>query len=109
MPIGVMLRAASGTYADPRVEPYADPVLDLFMHDRIGTGELGVVRGGSRLPAYCTDKERERILAVLRRSTKPEDRLARDFKAFHRIFLQGSVLKCPRYFRRGRWICRYPS
>jgi hypothetical protein len=52
------------------------PFSTFFMHDRIGTPVNWVLStAGRAYLAYCPDKERERILAVLSRSTKTDDRL----------------------------------
>jgi IclR family mhp operon transcriptional activator len=68
------------------------PFSTFFMHDRIGTPVNWVLSAvGRAYLAYCPDKERERILAVLSRSTKTEDRLARDSKRFYRILAETRV------------------
>jgi IclR family mhp operon transcriptional activator len=54
-------------------------------HPRIGWLLTGV---GRAYLAFCPDKEREGILQRLRKSDKPEDRLARDPKRLERIFAE---------------------
>lgn len=65
------------------------PFSTFFMHDRVGTPVNWVLSAvGRAYLAHCPDKERERILAVLRKSEKPEDRLARDPKRLDRILAE---------------------
>lgn len=58
----------------------------VFLHDRVGTPinwTLSAV--GRAYLAHCPDSEREKILAVLRKSALPENRLARDDKRLQQI------------------------
>jgi IclR family mhp operon transcriptional activator len=60
-----------------------------FMHDRIGTPVNWTLSAvGRAYLAFCPDKERDRILALLRKSELPEDRLARDPKRLERILTE---------------------
>ena len=54
-------------------------------HPRIGWLLTGV---GRAYLAFCPEKERECILQRLRKSDKPEDRLARDPKRLERVFAE---------------------
>ena len=65
------------------------PFSTFFMHDRIGTPVNWVLSAvGRAYLAYCPEKERERILAPLRKSGKTEDGLAGDLKRLDRILAQ---------------------
>jgi IclR family transcriptional regulator, mhp operon transcriptional activator len=60
-----------------------------FMHDRIGTPVNWTLSAvGRAYLAFCPDKERDRILALLRKSKQPEDRLARDPKRLECILAE---------------------
>jgi IclR family mhp operon transcriptional activator len=60
-----------------------------FMHDRIGTPVNWTLSAvGRAYLAFCPDKERDRILALLRKSELPENRLARDPRRFERILTE---------------------
>jgi IclR family mhp operon transcriptional activator len=62
------------------------PFSTVFMHDRVGTPVNWVLSAvGRAYLAYCPEKERERILALLRKSDLPENRLARDDKRLRQI------------------------
>jgi IclR family mhp operon transcriptional activator len=57
-----------------------------FAHQRVGTPINWVLSAvGRAYLAFCPEKERERILVLLRESDKAENRLARDTKRFDRI------------------------
>lgn len=65
------------------------PFSTYFMHDRVGMPVNWVLSAvGRAYLAYCPPKERERILALLRRSDKPENWLAQDVKCFDRILTE---------------------
>jgi IclR family mhp operon transcriptional activator len=65
------------------------PFSTFFMHDRIGTPVNWVLSAvGRAYLAYCPEKERERILAPLRKSGKTEDGLAGDLKRLDRILAE---------------------
>ena len=60
-----------------------------FMHDRIGTPVNWTLSAvGRAYLAFFFDKGRDRILALLRKSELPEDRLARDPKRLERILTE---------------------
>jgi IclR family mhp operon transcriptional activator len=60
-----------------------------FMHDRIGTPVNWTLSAvGRAYLAFCPDNERDRILALLRKSELPEDRLARDPKRLERVLTE---------------------
>jgi IclR family mhp operon transcriptional activator len=60
-----------------------------FLNHRVGTPVNWVLTAvGRAYLAFCPDKERERILELLRKSDKPENRLARDAKLFERILAE---------------------
>jgi IclR family mhp operon transcriptional activator len=60
-----------------------------FMQDRVGTPVNWTLSAvGRAYLAYCPDKECEKILALLRKSSEPEDRLARDPKRLERILAE---------------------
>jgi IclR family mhp operon transcriptional activator len=60
-----------------------------FTQDRIGTPVNWVLSAvGRAYLAYCPDQERQKLLAVLRRSDKAENLLARDTKRFDRILAE---------------------
>jgi IclR family transcriptional regulator, mhp operon transcriptional activator len=62
------------------------PFSTYFMHERIGKPVNWVLSAvGRAYLAYCPDKEREKILTLLRKSNKAENWLARDVKRFDRI------------------------
>jgi IclR family mhp operon transcriptional activator len=68
------------------------PFLTFFMHDRIGTPVNWVLSAvGRAYLAYCPENERARILAVLRKSGKPEDRLAGDARRLDRILTETRI------------------
>jgi len=55
------------------------PFSTVFIHDRIGTQVNWILSAvGRAYLAHCPDKERQNILALLRKSQLPENRLARD-------------------------------
>jgi IclR family mhp operon transcriptional activator len=57
-----------------------------FMEDRIGTPVNWALSAvGRAYLAFCPESERQKILALLRKSDKPEDRLARDARRVDRI------------------------
>jgi IclR family mhp operon transcriptional activator len=61
----------------------------VFMHDRIGTPVNWVLSAvGRAYLAYCPDKERQKILTLLRNSKLPEDRLARDERRLNQILAE---------------------
>lgn len=65
------------------------PFSTYFMHDRIGTPVNWVLSAvGRAYLAYCPAKERDRILALLRKSEKAENWLARDVKRLDRILAE---------------------
>ena len=60
-----------------------------FLNHRMGTPVNWVLTAvGRAYLAFCPDKERERILARLRKSDAPENRLARDTARFDRILAE---------------------
>ncbi|MBM3530855.1 MAG: helix-turn-helix domain-containing protein [Alphaproteobacteria bacterium] len=60
-----------------------------FTHDRIGTPVNWVLSAvGRAYLAYCPEHERQKILALLRKSKLPENRLAHDIKRLDRIFAE---------------------
>ena len=61
----------------------------VFMHDRIGMPVNWVLSAvGRAYLAYCPDKERQKILTLLRNSKLPEDRLARDERRLNQILAE---------------------
>jgi IclR family transcriptional regulator, mhp operon transcriptional activator len=61
--------------------------LALVSPDRIGDQIVWLMSGvGRAYLAFCPDKERQDILALLRKSDRPENRLAHDAKRLDRIF-----------------------
>jgi IclR family transcriptional regulator, mhp operon transcriptional activator len=65
------------------------PFSTIFRHDRIGTPVNWVLSAvGRAYLAYCPDKERQKILALLRNSKLPEDRLARDERRLNQILTE---------------------
>jgi IclR family mhp operon transcriptional activator len=59
------------------------------MQDRIGTPVNWILSAvGRAYLAYCPDNERQKILALLRQSDKPENRLARDSRRVDRILVE---------------------
>jgi IclR family mhp operon transcriptional activator len=65
------------------------PFAIFFMHERIGTPINWVLSAvGRAYLAYCPENERQKILAVLRKSDKPENWLARDPKRFDQILAE---------------------
>jgi IclR family mhp operon transcriptional activator len=65
------------------------PFSTAFMHDRIGTPVNWVLSAvGRAYLAHCPEKERDKILATLRRSDLPENRLARDEKRLQQILAE---------------------
>ena len=60
-----------------------------FTQDRIGTPVNWVLSAvGRAYLAYCPENERQKILALLRKSDKPENRLSRDTKRFDRVLAE---------------------
>lgn len=60
-----------------------------FLNHRIGTPVNWLLTAvGRAYLAFCPDKERERILARLRHSDAPENRMARDVRRFERILAE---------------------
>lgn len=60
-----------------------------FSQDRIGTPVNWVLSAvGRAYLAYCPENERQKILNLLRKSDKPENRLARDTRRFDRILAE---------------------
>lgn len=60
-----------------------------FLNHRMGTPVNWVLTAvGRAYLAFCPDNERDRILARLRKSDAPENRLARDTKSFERILAE---------------------
>ncbi|MPZ39463.1 MAG: helix-turn-helix domain-containing protein [Rhizobiales bacterium] len=60
-----------------------------YVMNRVGQPVGWLLTGvGRAYLAFCPDKERETILQRLRKSDKPEDRLARDPKRLERIFAE---------------------
>jgi IclR family mhp operon transcriptional activator len=65
------------------------PFAIYFMHDRIGTPVNWVLSAvGRAYLAYCPENERQKILALLRKSDKPENRLARDTRRVDQILAE---------------------
>jgi IclR family mhp operon transcriptional activator len=65
------------------------PFAIYFMQDRIGTPVNWVLSAvGRAYLAFCPDKERQKILALLRKSDKPENRLARETRRVDRILAE---------------------
>jgi IclR family mhp operon transcriptional activator len=65
------------------------PFSTAFIHDRVGTPINWVLSAvGRAYLAYCPDKERDKILATLRRTGLPENRLAHDQKRFQQILAE---------------------
>jgi IclR family mhp operon transcriptional activator len=65
------------------------PFSTFFLHDRVGTPVNWVLSAvGRAYLAYCPEKERERILRVLRRSSLPENRLAHDDKHLNQVLAE---------------------
>ena len=65
------------------------PFLSFFLHDRIGTPVNWLLSAvGRAYLAYCPENERARILAVLRKSGKPEDWLAGDARRLDQILAE---------------------
>jgi IclR family mhp operon transcriptional activator len=65
------------------------PFSTVFLHDRVGTPinwTLSAV--GRAYLAHCPDSEREKILALLRKSDLPENHLARADKILHQILAE---------------------
>jgi IclR family mhp operon transcriptional activator len=57
------------------------PFSTVFLHDRIGTPVNWLLSAvGRAYLAFCPERERDKILALLRKSDLPENRLARDEK-----------------------------
>jgi IclR family mhp operon transcriptional activator len=60
-----------------------------FTHERIGTPVNWVLTAVGRVYlANCPEAEREKILALLRKSEHPENRLARDSRRLDRILAE---------------------
>jgi IclR family transcriptional regulator, mhp operon transcriptional activator len=69
------------------------PFSTVFLHDRIGTPVNWLLSAvGRAYLAYCPEKERNKILALLRKSELPENRLARDEKRV-RLVLKETQMK----------------
>lgn len=65
------------------------PFAIYFMQDRIGTPVNWLLSAvGRAYLAYCPDPERQKILALLRRSDNPENRFARDPRRVERILAE---------------------
>jgi IclR family mhp operon transcriptional activator len=65
------------------------PFSTFFTHDRIGTPVNWVLSAvGRAYLAYCPQSERDKILALLRKSDMPENRLARDARRVDRILAE---------------------
>lgn len=65
------------------------PFYTAFLLDRVGTPVNWTLSGvGRAYLAYCPEKEREKILALLRKSDLPENRLARDDKRMRQILTE---------------------
>ena len=78
------------------------PYSFFFMHQHVGTPINWVLTAvGRAYLAFCPDKERERILTLLRKSDNPENRLARDVRRFDRILdetrLRGYATRDPSF------------
>jgi IclR family mhp operon transcriptional activator len=57
------------------------PFSAIFLHDRIGTPVNWLLSAvGRAYLAFCPEKERDKIIALLRKSDIPENRIARDEK-----------------------------
>jgi IclR family transcriptional regulator, mhp operon transcriptional activator len=70
-------------------EPYSPFSVSPTHRSRVGQAVGWLLTGvGRAYLAYCPDEERERILERLRKSGKPEDRLARDPKRLSRILAE---------------------
>jgi IclR family mhp operon transcriptional activator len=68
------------------------PFSTYFMHDRVGTPVNWLLSAvGRAYLAHCPEHEREKILAILRKSDKPENRLARDAKRVERILAETRI------------------
>jgi len=62
------------------------PFSTVFLHDRVGTPVNWILSAVGRVYlAYCPDSEREKILALLRKSELPENRFARDERRVRQI------------------------
>jgi IclR family mhp operon transcriptional activator len=65
------------------------PFSTAFINDRIGTPVNWVLSAvGRAYLAHCPDRERDRILAILRRTDLAENRLAHDHKRFQQILTE---------------------
>jgi IclR family mhp operon transcriptional activator len=65
------------------------PFAIYFMHDRVGTPVNWVLSAvGRAYLAWCPETERAKILDTLRKSDKPENRLARDTRKFDRVLAE---------------------
>jgi IclR family mhp operon transcriptional activator len=65
------------------------PFAIYFLQDRIGTPVNWMLSAvGRAYLAYCPEKERQKILALLRESDQPENRLARDARRVDRILAE---------------------
>jgi IclR family mhp operon transcriptional activator len=65
------------------------PFSTFFLHDRVGTPVNWVLSAvGRAYLANCSQKEREKILAVLRKSSLAENRLARDDNRLNQILAE---------------------
>ena len=94
------------------------PFSTVFLHDRVGTPVNWMLSAvGRAYLAYCPEKERERILTLLRKSDLAENRLARDEKRTRQILIEtrdkGYGTRDPTfgggaYGRQSAgWACRY--
>jgi IclR family mhp operon transcriptional activator len=65
------------------------PFAIYFMQDRIGTPVNWILSAvGRAYLAFCPENERQKILVLLRKSDKPENRLARDSRRVDRILAE---------------------
>ena len=65
------------------------PFSTVFLHDRVGTPVNWMLSAvGRAYLAYCPEKERERILTLLRKSDLAENQLARDEKRIRQILIE---------------------
>jgi len=70
-------------------QPYSPFFVHPWYRDRVGQHVGWLLTGvGRAYLAFCPEQERERILQRLRRSEKPDDRLARDPKKLERILAE---------------------
>lgn len=70
-------------------QPYSPFFVHPWYRDRVGQHVGWLLTGvGRAYLAFCPEQERERILQRLRRSEKPDDRLAREPKRLEEIFAE---------------------